>query len=96
MIAANKLAGIGMADDRTIPALCRAALKADDRTREVLADILQLALEKPNDSHRRACSSARYRTAVEELQKVMDNRKAAARIEAVSLLGRLIAMYQKT
>ena len=71
--------------------------KADDQTREVLgATFLQLALEKPNDTTPQDQLERRYRTAVEELQQVVDNRKAAARIEAVTLLGRLIAMYQKS
>ena len=50
LAAGNKLAWIGLTDDRTVPALCHAALKADDVTKEGIGMIFsQLALERPND-----------------------------------------------
>jgi HEAT repeat protein len=50
LTAGNKLAWLGMTDDRTVPALCHAALKADDVTKEGIGLIFsQLILDRPND-----------------------------------------------
>ena len=50
LAAGNKLAWIGLSDERTVPALCHAALKADDVTREGIGMIFsQLILDRAND-----------------------------------------------
>jgi HEAT repeat protein len=95
--AGANLAWIGLNDDRTVPALCRAAIKANDATREGIAMIVDgLILDysrthSPDDQVTR-----RFLTAVKELRSVLETRNAAAREQVVNVLGRLIAYYQKT
>jgi len=97
LAAGSNLAWIGMTDDRTVPALCRAALTADSTTREgVGINIDVLILERPNDKTPDDQVTRRYLTAANEFRKVLENRDAAAREQVINVLGRLIASYQKS
>lgn len=97
LAAGDKLAWIGLTDDRTVPALCHAALKADDVTKEGIGLVFsQLALGRSEDPTPRDQLERRFQTAVRELRKVAETRDAAARFEIVAVLGRLIADYEKS
>jgi HEAT repeat protein len=97
LAAGTKLAWVGLSDDRTVPAICHAALKADDVTREGIAIYInQLILDRPNDPTPADQVTRRYLTAVREFRKVLETREAAARTEVVTVLGRLIASYEKS
>ena len=86
-----------MSDDRIVPALCRAALNADDATREGIgSNIDLLILERPNDKTPDEQLERRYQSAVREFQTVLETRDAAAREPIVSVLCRIIATYQKS
>jgi HEAT repeat protein len=96
LTAGASLAGIGLSDDRTVPALCRAALTADDATREGIASNIEiLILERPNDNTPDEQVTRRYQSAVREFQTVLETREAAAREQIVSVLCRTIATYRK-
>jgi HEAT repeat protein len=91
------LASIGLSDDRTVPALCRAALKADEMTREGIGfNIGLLILELRSDKTPDAQVARRFQSAVNELRTVLETRGAAAREQAIDVLGRVIASYQKS
>jgi HEAT repeat protein len=97
LAAAGNLAWIGMTDDRTVPALCQAALKADDMTREGIGiNIDLLILDRPNDHTPAEVMTKRYLTAANELRKVVETRDAAARDQVINVLGRIIATFQKS
>jgi HEAT repeat protein len=102
LAAGNKLAWVGVTDDRVVPALCRAAIKADAVTREGIGMIFsQLALDRPEGSRSRTPPTReqlerRYLSAVRELRHVLETRDAAARLEIIAVLGRIIADYEKT
>ncbi len=97
LAAGDKLAWIGMSDDRTVPALCHAALKADDVTREGIGIVFsQLILDRSDDQTPRDLLDRRFQTAVRELRKVVETRDAAARVDVVDVLGRIIASYEKS
>ena len=50
LTAGANLASIGLSDDRIVPALCRAALKADDATREGIGNNIDLLnVLRPDD-----------------------------------------------
>ncbi|WP_165247502.1 HEAT repeat domain-containing protein [Paludisphaera soli] len=92
-----KLAQIGMADDRTVPALCRAALRADERSREgVGMNLAQLILERADSSVPADRLTPRYEAAVGELGRVAEAPGAAGRREAVTVLCRIVATYEKS
>ena len=97
LTAGANLASIGLSDDRIVPALCRAALKADDTTREGIGnDIDLLNVLKPDDKTPNEQFERRYQAAVREFQTVLETREAATREPIVSVLCRFIAIYQKT
>ncbi len=97
LAAGTKLAWIGLSDDRTVPALCHAALKADDVTREGFALIFsQLVIDRPDDQTPRELLERRYHAAVRELRKVAETRGAAARFDVVVTLGRIVGSYEKS
>ncbi|AMV36180.1 HEAT repeat domain-containing protein [Planctomyces sp. SH-PL62] len=95
--ATAKLAQIGMADDRTVPALCRAALRADDRSREgVGMNLAQLILERGGVSTPADVQTRRYEAAVGDLRRVAEEPAAAGRAAAVTVLCRIAATYEKS
>jgi HEAT repeat protein len=98
LIAGNNLARIGMSDDRTVPALCHAALTADDDgTREGIGTNLDLlVLDSPSDKTPDELLTQRLQTAVREFQTVLETRDACAREHVLSVLGRLISLYQSS
>jgi HEAT repeat protein len=97
LIAGTNLAYIGMTDDRTVPALCRAAQSADDVTREGIGiNFDLLILERATDKTPPEQMARRFQTAVRELQTVVESPKAAARDHAMNVLARIILYYQST
>ena len=97
--AASNLAWIGLSDDRPVPALCQAAINADDRTREgisMVMDTLSLDATRTHTPDDRDQSRRRFQTAVKELRTVLETRTAAAREQVVNVLGRIIASYQNS
>ena len=97
VVAGTNLARIGMSDDRTVPALCHAALTADDATREGIGMNLDLlVLDTPTDKTPDEVLTRRLQTAVREFQAVLETRKAGAREHVLNVLGNLIALYQST
>lgn len=65
LTAGNKLAGLGLNDDRTVPALCQAARKADEATREGIGtNIEQLHLDASQGHPPAEAVSRRFETAV--------------------------------
>ena len=101
LAAGTKLAMVGLSDDRTVPALCRAAVKADPLTREGFGMIIHdLSLEprkefSPREQPDPAHLTRRYLAAVGELRHVLETPGAAARREIITVLARLIANYEK-
>ena len=97
LTAGSYLARIGLVDARVVPALCKAARKADDLTREGIGDNLEgLVVEPgqkgiPDDE-----LTQRYTSAIGELRSVLENKEAAGRLQIVTVLTRVIASYQKT
>jgi HEAT repeat protein len=97
LTAGTNLASVGMTDDRTVPALCRAVLKADDASREVIGlNFDLLILERANDKTPDEQVARRYQSAVREFQTVLETPGAAAREQIANVLSRLIAIYQKS
>jgi HEAT repeat protein len=97
LLAGGNLAWIGMTDDRTVPAVCRAALKADATTREGIGMYIDvLALDRPTDKAPDERLAQRFQTAVNEFRTVVETPKAAARLQVINVLGRLIGHYQQT
>jgi HEAT repeat protein len=97
LTAGANLASIGLTDDRTVPALCRAALHADYATREGIGlNIEQLALQGPDDKTPDDRMARRYQAAVLEFQSVLETRGAAAREQILNVLARLIVRYQES
>jgi len=97
LLAGSNLAWIGMTDDRVVPALCHAALEADDMTREGIGmNFDLLVLDRATDKTPVEQLARRFQTAVHELRKVVETRQAGAREHAINVLGRLIANYEKT
>jgi HEAT repeat protein len=97
LAAGSNLAWIGMTDERIVPALCRAALKADSATREGVGNNIDvLILERPADKTPAEQVTRRYMTAANALGNVLETRDAAAREQVINVLGRLIASFQKS
>jgi HEAT repeat protein len=97
LTAGAGLAAIGLRDERIVPALCRAARKADDLTREGIGiNIGKLRWDAPADDLSGENATRRFQTAVEELRSLLDHQESAARSEAVMVLARLAASYQQS
>jgi HEAT repeat protein len=97
LTAGSKLAWIGLADDRTVPALCHAALTAQMETREgVGMNIDVLVVDRHDDKTLPEQETRRFQAAVAEFRKVLETPDAAAREVVVRVLGRLIGTYEKT
>jgi HEAT repeat protein len=97
LTAGEHLARIGLGDPRVIPALCHAALKADDMTREgVGINLERVALDTAQKDLRDDQLSQRYLDAVRQLGSVLANKEAAGRHQIMSVLTRIIASYQKS
>jgi HEAT repeat protein len=95
LTAGTSLASIGLADDRVVPALCHAALNADELTREGIGmNFDRLVLDKASDKVPDAELTRRYRKAIQELRSVLETRKAAAREQMINVLGTVILRYQ--
>jgi HEAT repeat protein len=95
--AGSGLGAIGLSDDRAVPALCRAARKADALTREGFgANIGKLRFDSPPDGSSVENATRRFQTAVRELGSVLDHTESAARMETVSVLVRVAASYQQS
>ena len=91
------LASIGLADERTVPALCHAALNADEMTREGIGfNIGLLIFNRSNDKTSDAQVATRFQSAVDALRTVLETPGAAAREQVIDVLGRVIASYQKS
>ena len=93
--AGTKMAWIGMADDRTAPALCHAALTARKETKEAIGMNLNLLLilDKFDDKADPEKETRRFHTAVAEFRKVLETPEAAAQESIAKVLGRLIVIY---
>ena len=97
LTAAVGLAVIGLSDDRTVPALCRAIRKADDAMREAIGSNLDmLILYRTSDKTPDEQLTRRFQAAVREFRTVLETREARAREHVINVLGRVIAIYQKT
>ncbi len=97
LTAVAGLCWIGMADDRTVPAVCKAARKADVATREGIGiNVEMLTLFGANDKTADEQFTRRYQAAVREFRTVLETRGAGARENVINLLGRLMASYQKS
>ena len=97
LAAGTKLAWIGLADDRTVPALCHAALTAQMATREgVGMNIDVLVVDRHDDKTSPEQETRRFQAAVGEFRKVLETPDAAAREVVVTVLGKLIGTYEKT
>ena len=95
--AGTNLASIGLADDRVVPALCNAALKSDDVTREGLeTNFGQLNFARTNDKTAPDEMARRFQLAIGEINAVLKTRKAVAREPMIDVLGRIIGRYQVT
>jgi HEAT repeat protein len=97
LLAGGNLAWIGMGDERIAPALCHAALTADSATREGIGINLDLLmLEKSSDKKSEEQVRRSLETAVRAFRTVAETREAGAREHVIGVLGRLIAIYQRT
>ena len=95
--AGSHLAAIGLGDARVVPALCKAALEADDVTREgVGVNLERLVLDTGQNDASDDKLAQSYKTAVGELASVLETMEAAGRQQIVTVLTRVIASYQKT
>ena len=95
LTAGTSLASIGLSDDRIVPALCDAALKADDWTREAIGvNFDRLVLESADGKVSDGELGRRYVKAVKELRTVLEMRKAAAREQMINVLCTVILKYQ--
>jgi HEAT repeat protein len=94
LTAAAGLATIGWRDDRTVPALCKAAIKADEMTREGMG--VNIALLKFQDAERGLSPEMvrRITAAVHELKSLLEHKEAAGREAAVTVLSRIVAVQQ--
>ena len=93
----TNLASIGLADDRVVPALCNAALKSDDVTREgIETNFGQLNFARTNDKTAPDEMARRFQLAIGEIDAVLKTRKAVAREPMIDVLGRIIGRYQVT
>ena len=73
LTAGTKLAWIGLADDRTVPALCHAALTAQGATREgVGMNIDVLVVDRHDDKTSPEQETRRFQAAVGEFRKVLE------------------------
>jgi HEAT repeat protein len=97
LTAGEHLARIGLGDPRVIPALCQAALKADDLTREGVGINLELlAIDTARNDLPDDQLGQRYLEAVRQLGSVLATKEAAGRLQIASVLTRIIAIYQKS
>jgi HEAT repeat protein len=97
LTAGTSLASIGLTDDRTVPALCRAALHADQLTREGIGmNFDRLVLDRPKEKVTDEELARRYNKLVKELRTALETRDAAAREQMLNVLGTLILKYQVT
>ena len=86
-----------MNDDRVVPALCKAARQADQVTREGMGvNIERLVLDASGSKPSESVLAQRFETAVTEMKSVLETRSAAGREQIRTVLGRVIATYQKT
>jgi HEAT repeat protein len=94
LTAAAGLAMIGWRDDRTVPALCKAAIKADEVTREGMG--VNIALLKFQNAERGLSPEMirRITAAVHELKALLEHKEAAGREAAVTVLSRIVAVQQ--
>jgi HEAT repeat protein len=97
LTAGGGLAAIGLGDDRIVPALCRAARKADDLTREGIGvNIGKLRWDPPTDNLSVETATRRFQTAVKELKSLLDRKDSAARRDVVTVFARLVLTYQRS
>lgn len=96
LMAGGHLARIGVDDERAIPALCRAALKADEATDEGMAANLEQVMFQPTEPLSDEALASRYASAARELKAVVESKRGAVRPAALHLLTRFIASYKKT
>ena len=79
LTAGSGLGAIGLKDDRIVPALCRAAHKANDLTREGVGfNILKLRWDAPSGDFSAEAWTRRFQTAVRELKSLLDRKESAA------------------
>ena len=94
LTAGAGLGWIGLKDDRTVPVLCRAALKADELTREGMSvNIEMLRFDAPTGSSSAEQTTRRMQAAVKELSALLDHKESAGREAAVTVLTRLVGSY---
>ena len=97
LAAGTALARIGLNDDRTVPALCKAAHKPDESTREGIGmNFEHLMLQSSPGSAPDDILTRRYQTAAQQMGALLEDREAAGREQVLTVLGRLIATYQKS
>ena len=95
LTAASNLGTLGLTDDRIVPALCQAARKADDLTREGIGvNIGKLRIDAPKEGASVEIATRRFQAAVRELGSLLDRKENAARREALRVLSRVSASYQ--
>ncbi len=95
LTAGGGLAAIGLNDDRIVPALCRAARKADDLTREGIGvNISKLRWDPQTDNLSVETATQRFQTGVQELKSLLDRKDSAARRDVVTVFASLVITYQ--
>ena len=94
LTATAGLATIGWKDDRTVPALCKAALKADEVTREGMGVNIALLKFQDAESGLDPEMVRRIEAAVHELRALLEHKEAAGREAAVTVLSRIVAVQQ--
>ena len=98
LAAGNRLANIGLNDERIIPELCRAARKPDARTREGLAVnlgqiVLDTSVGRPSDQE----VARRLQLAFRELGECAQGRGGCRpRARRVAVLAKVVSTYQRT
>jgi len=97
LTAGAGVAVFGLSDDRTVPALCRAARHADEMTRESIGvNIGMLRFDAPPDGSSMEQATRRFLTAVQELTSLLENKESAGRDDTVIVLSRVAASYQQS
>jgi hypothetical protein len=97
LTAGSHLARIGLSDPRVIPALCKAARKANELTREGAGiNLERLTLDTARNDLPDDQLAQRYTSAVRELSSLLQTKGAAGRPQIVTVLTRFIASCEKT
>lgn len=95
--ATTKLARIGLADERVLPALHHAVVQADERVREGVGMALDnLVVMLPPPALAPDALAARYEAAVRELSGALEDRAAAGRPQMLNALSKIAGVYEKT